>query len=421
MHKMCALFSISLVPCFSAFDIPLSSGNALSLVVDSLDHLYLPFEQTAMSLARFVETSGEPFTTPHNELTTPSRLQAALWTGYEDVKTNGIWVGYNDSGIVGYWNTNGKGGRNTQFMYRKGGHDATSGCPALTTTAACVPSAWTTAPPTSCKAIPTGCQVFYDVDANGRPTVITKQRSYDTVKRSFWRVNDFPGQSYWMDYFGSFYYQSSDYTVPLLVGYFVAPITDAFGETKAIVLIQLDYEAVNKVLSQYNGIDDIVVYIIEASTGASYGNLVASSNGESIFNASSGSQKAASRAISPLISLPAAYLGTMSGGLSGAPDGSYIVPNSNVQFSLVDYKRHNMHHKIVFATHGFDLSAAGAAVSAGPSTVVVSADTASNTVMVAGIVCITLSLVFMFAVLVQKRFSTPPAPLLKETQMSSSP
>ena len=173
-------------------------------------------------------------------------------------------------------------------MYRPPGFGTSSGCPEITTGATCDPSNWPAlqgAAPTSCNEIPTGCQTFHSVNAHGDPTTITKQRSYNTKERGFYSTHtNYPtGQGYWLDKFGSLGYQSSDATVPLLVGYYVAQVLDASQTTTmGVVLIQLFYTSVADILAPFNHIGNSVVYIMEAATGE----LVATSNGEAIFDSS---------------------------------------------------------------------------------------------------------------------------------------
>ena len=254
-------------------------------------------------------------------------------------------------------------------MYRPPGQTSASGCPAITTGATCEPSAWTTAPPTSCDAIATSCQTFHDVSMHGDPTTITKQRSYDPKVRGFWTAqNNYPvGQAYWLDKFGSLGYQSEDSTVPLLVGYYVVPVVQG-NENVAIVLIQVIhmaptrarasarafasfsrvnshtakplnpceplqhqiwYDAIAAALAAFGHIGYSVVYIMEAATGE----LVASSNGEAIFT-STGSQKMATAATTELISASASYMA----GFFKTASGSYQVSTA-MTMNVMDYYR----------------------------------------------------------------------------------
>ena len=184
-------------------------------------------------------------------------------------------------------------------MYRAGDAHDTS-CPEITSTPSCSVAAASvsgssmtavTTASASCAAIASSCQSFYEVDAHGDMTTITRHRVYDPKVRGWWlaHANYKVGQPYWIDLFGTTGYQQSDSSVPLLIGFFQVPIVWGVngGQLEAMVLIQLQYEEIAKTLKAYSHMDGAVVYIMEMD-----GQLVATSNGESIFMPD-GSQKSA--------------------------------------------------------------------------------------------------------------------------------
>jgi hypothetical protein len=87
-----------------------------------------------------------------------------------------------------------------------------------------------------------------------------------------------------------------------------------------------------------------VVYVMEASTGE----LVATSNGESIFT-EFGVQKEAVDAATELISSSAARIAT----IRADATGTYSDSNSGISTTVVDYQRAagTLHHKIVLASY----------------------------------------------------------------------
>ena len=254
-----------------------------------------------------------------------------------------MWVAYNDSGILGYWNVNGIADPQPRHLYRPGGEDAYSGCPEITTTPTCVPSAWTSAPPASCDAIPAACQTFYEVDSRGNIGAITRQRSYDPTTRFWYTANtEHPlGQPYWLEKYGAVGYQSSDATQALLIGWYCLPVVRD-GGVKAIVLVQLGYEAISMVLAPYN-MRDTVIYLLEATSGE----LVASSNAEPIFD-DTGTQVMAKDAGTELISASATYIEQF----STRALGEYRNVRG-ITITVADYQRAHgtLHFKIVMATY----------------------------------------------------------------------
>lgn len=51
--------------------------------------------------------------------------------------------------------------------------------------------------------------------------------------------------------YGTFGYQSSDATLPLLVGYYCVPLTDSAG-LRGMVLIQMWYNSIANALASFN-------------------------------------------------------------------------------------------------------------------------------------------------------------------------
>ena len=99
-----------------------------------------------------------------------------------------------------------------------------------------------------------------------------------------------------------------------------------------------------------------VVYVMEAASGE----LVATSNGESIMT-DAGVQKEAANAATELISLSAARIAS----IRATATGAYSDPNNRISTTVVDYQRASgtLHHKIVLASY----------LSATPGTIVVPA------------------------------------------------
>ena len=87
-----------------------------------------------------------------------------------------------------------------------------------------------------------------------------------------------------------------------------------------------------------------VVYVMEASTGE----LVATSNGETIFT-DSGVQKEAANAATELISSSAARIAS----IRASATGTYSDPNNRISTTVIDYQRASgtLHHKIVLASY----------------------------------------------------------------------
>jgi hypothetical protein len=345
----------------TAIRVQVDQVDVLEQVKTILDALYDPVESTAGTIASFVKNTPGPIETPDRTDagmvtgTPKGALATALWVSFNEMHTNGLWVGFSDSGILGYWNINGLSDPHPRHMYRPGGHDTSSGCPQITATAECIPSAWTGAPPTSCDAILTGCQTFHEVDALGDITAITRQRAYDAVARGWWQAHEnyAPGTPYWLDLFSSPGYQATDSTVPLLIGYYQVPVVNASGATNAIVLMQLSYASVAKSLAHFDHIENSVLFVMEAANGE----LVATSNGEPISGAS-GAQKMASDAATELISLSASHINSIGHNNSeGSADatGQYRFTHAGGQVSVavLDYKRASgtMHHKVVIASY----------------------------------------------------------------------
>jgi hypothetical protein len=183
--------------------------------------------------------------------------------------------------------------------------------------------------------------------ARGEITTIDKHRFYDPKIRGWWLEHlKYPlGQPYWLDLFGTLGYQSSDASVPLLVGYYAVPVLDASRTTlMAIALIQLEYRSLAATLAAFN-LPGTVVYIMEANDGE----LVATSNGEAIFNATNGKQKFATGAATELIATSAARLQS----IRAEAQGTYRLGNSGISITVADYKRASgsLHHKIVIASY----------------------------------------------------------------------
>ena len=304
-----------------------------------------------------------------------------LWTSFNDLLVNGLWVAYNDSGIIGYWNINGLGHPQPRHFFRAAGHGPSSGCPAITTSPKCVSSAWTTAPPASCDAIASGCQTFHEADARGNPTVITRQRFYDPTTRFWWTAHtNYPaGQGYYVEKFGALGYQATEPTRPLLVASYQQPILDPVsGKLKAMVLLMPDYGLLDSVLAPYANLDDAVVYLIEATNGE----LLATSNDQSVLNATTGTQLLAQNAANELISTSAKYIAPF----RATANGQYRT-SSGVTITVRDYTRAHgtLHYKIVLAAYT-DAPAGGGSSDVPAMTGIIS----SNVVML-----FTLGLLFM--------------------------
>jgi hypothetical protein len=143
--------------------------SALASVTQVLDELFLPLETTASTVKNYVMAGPNPFVSPTPaeagmvDGTPKGNLATALFVSYEDVGTNGLWITYNDSSILGYWNINGVGSRNSQVMYRPGGYGSSTGCPEITTTETCPTVTVGTMRPASCDAIPEDCQTYHTV------------------------------------------------------------------------------------------------------------------------------------------------------------------------------------------------------------------------------------------------------------------
>lgn len=160
---------LTLLSLSTAAAVQVDAMSALASVKQVLDELYTPLETTASTIKSYIEAGSGPIATPSAAEagmvagTPKGDLAAALYVSYEDVGTNGLWVAYNDSGILGYWNINGVDTKQTQLMYRPGGHGPSTGCPAIQTTATCPAISIGTMRPASCDAISDSCQTYHTV------------------------------------------------------------------------------------------------------------------------------------------------------------------------------------------------------------------------------------------------------------------
>ena len=147
-----------------------------------------------------------------------------------------------------------------------------------------------------------------------------------------------------------------------------------------------------------------VVYVMEASTGE----LVAASNGETIFT-DTGVQKKAVDAATELISSSAARIAS----LRASATGTYSDPNHSISTTVIDYQRASgsLHHKIVLASY---LSAVPGTVAGPAATPVPATDVGPTTVAIAGTTLVAvLALALALAALCMSKKAGAPALLVK--------